>query len=183
MKNTGKLVMVALFVLVSIVAPFNASAATVEELNTQRITLIEQLIEVLQAKVLELTAILEAQSKPVITTSEPVFGSVIPTIVSTPALTVSTSFGKGSWDSRENNDRFRDGMVKFVINGDYKKATLTYHESGKVPTLAEQGKMDLSPDGIHGYFQPNTSYTYDIGITDMSDKESHVTGEFTTGSY
>lgn len=183
MKNTGKLVMVALFVLVSIVAPFNASAATVEELNTQRITLIEQLIEVLQAKVLELTALLEAQNKPVITTSEPVFGSVTPTIVSTPVLTVSTSFGSGSWDSRENDDRFRDGMVKFVVNGDYKKATIKYHPTGKTPTEAENGEMDLSPDGIHGYFQPNTQYSYEMNVTGVDGVVQHLTGEFTTGDY
>lgn len=182
MKNTGKLVMVALFVLVSIVAPFNASAATVEELNTQRITLIEQLIEVLQAKVLELTAILEAQSKPVIT-SEPVFGSVTPTIVSTPALTVSTSFGSGSWDSRENDDRFRDGMVKFVVNGDYKKATIKYHPTGKTPTEAENAWMDLFPDGIHGYFQPNTQYSYTIEATNEAGQVAHVEGSFKTGKY
>jgi len=183
MKNTGKLVMVALFVLVSIVAPFNASAATVEELNTQRITLIEQLIEVLQAKVLELTALLEAQNKPVITTSEPVFGSVTPTIVSTPALTVSTEFGSGSWDSRENDDRFRDGMVKFTINGDYKKATIKYHPTGKTPTEAENGEMDLSPDGIHGYFQPSTDYTYTIEATNDAGQVAHVEGSFKTGKY
>ena len=183
--------MVALFVLVSIVVPFNASAATVEELNTQRITLIEQLIEVLQAKVLELTALLEAQNKPVITTSEPVFGSVTPTIVTTPALTVSTSFGSGSWDEYwekcngggDCSNRFLDGMVKFVINGDYKKATLKYHPTGKTPTESERGEMDLSPNGVHGYLQPNTQYSYEMNVTGIDGVVQHLTGEFTTGSY
>ncbi len=178
MRHTGKLLMVALFVVSSVFAPIPAFAATQEELNTQRIELINQLIVILQAKVAELTALLDAQQAQITTINQPVFGSV--TMPTQSAITVSTEFGKGSWDSRENDqDRFRDGMVKFIVNSSYKRATIEYHEKGK-----EKGDlMDLSKDGIHGYFQPNTEYVYTIETTNDAGQVSHVEGTFKTGKY
>lgn len=182
MKNTAKLVMVGLFMSVVLFSPSVSNAATVEELNTQRIALIEQLISVLQQKVAALIAQLEAQQKQITTIQEPVFGSTKP-MPAPFTISVATEFGKGSWANQRGDEtgeeRFLDGMVRFVITGTYKKATIEYHEKGK----AKDGLMDLSFDGIHGYFQPNTEYVYTIEATNDAGQIAHVEGSFKTGKY
>ena len=186
MKNFAKLLIVVL--LISSFVPV-ASAATLDELNAQRIDLIEQLISVLEAKVAELTAQLNAQIAQN-TTPAPVFGSISNNIVENTNYSVTVTHGSGSWDTYWKKckveikpescaDRFLDGMTKFVINEPYKKATIEYHITGK----STEPVMDLAPDGVHGYFLPNTEYTYNLMITDAAGKESHVSGTFTTENY
>ena len=187
MKNFAKLLIVVL--LISSFVPV-ASAATLDELNAKRIDLIEQLISVLEAKVAELTAQLNAQIASQNATSTPVFGSVSNNTVESTNYTVTITHGSGSWDEYWKKckvdvkpescaDRFLDGMTKFVINEPYKKATIEYHITGK----STEPVMDLAPDGVHGYFLPNTEYTYNLMITDAAGKESHVSGTFTTENY
>lgn len=182
---------------VGLFTPSVSFAATVEE---QRIVLIEQLISVLQQKVAVLIAQLEAQQKQITTINQPVFGSIdnMPTqTVPAPfAVTISTEFGKGSWAEYQKRcggtgaetgegceNRFLDGMVRFAVNGAYKHATIKYHPTGKTPTQAENAWMDLAPDGEHGYFQPNTEYTYTIEATNEAGQVAHVEGTFKTGKY
>lgn len=178
--------MVALFVVSSVFVPAHAFAMTQEEINTERIALIDQLIVLLQARVAELEVMLQQQLAAEQTNKAASFGSIAPAQIMTQSIApveVQTTFGSGDWKDRQGDDNFRNGMVKFSIIGEYKKAILRYHQTGKTPTLAENGYMDLAPNGVHGYFLPNTEYTYNLVITDVAGKESHVSGTFTTGNY
>ena len=179
MKNTGKLVMVALFLCGAFFTPSISQAATIDE---QRVALIEQLITILQAKVAELVAQLEAQQTQITSINQPVFGSSNMPTQNTYSISVTPEFGAGSWNTREGDDRFREGMVRFPITGEYKKATIVYYETNK-PRKISDAKMDLAPDGVHGYFQPDTEYTYEIDATNDVGQVAHVEGTFKTGKY
>lgn len=197
MTNTGKLVLVALFLCGAFLSPVYVQAQTLEE---QRVALIEQLIALLEEKVAMLIAQMEAQQKEITTLKQPVLGSVnMPEAPAPFTINVSTEFGKGSWDEFDKKCRgsvpevidtsydcandFLDGKIAFKFSEDVASIKLTYYPTSNPKEIVNTG--GLIPDGEFraGWFKPNTEYHWSITGKNKVGEEAHAEGKFTTGKY
>ena len=183
MNKIIKRVGVALFIGIVVLTPSYSFAMTDQEVIEQRDALISQLISLLQQQIAILIAQLDAQKS----TGSQITGNINPpTVMPAPyTITVTPQFGSGSWTEYHAKcratgdcaDSFLDGVVRFDISGGYKSAMLTYKSADSSET------MGLTSTREHGYFKPNTEYTWSIDATNDAGQVAHDEGSFVTGSY
>lgn len=197
MKHFTKRIAIVLFAVV-LLLPVRALAATPDEINAQRIDLINQLITLLQEQVVSLQAQLVAQQEDITTLKMPTFGSINMSDPTPYTVNVVTELGtdsridfnaqcRGDNPASDCDSRFLQGQVKFTIDAPYKKATISWKSS-----TTDSGINDFDTNtktnhqaltGVQSGFEPNTDYTWEVVATNDAGESAKTTGTFTTGSY
>lgn len=203
MTKTQKSVLVAVFLWTTLLIPAHTFAMTQAEIDTQRVALIEQLVAVLQEKLAELVAQLEAQQGEIIAlkASQPVFGSTTPAPVVAPYDFTVTSIehGSGSWEeysqkchgaikdvidpSYNCQNGFLDGTVRFTVSGEHKSLQLTYYPTNDPKTVVTTGAIFQKGVAQAGFFFPETEYHWSITAKNKTGQTATKEGKFKTGSY